>query len=83
MFLSDLHIGSRSFLEGPWESLVEFLHGRGPRPELAKEVEHVVIAGTWSTGSGSTRTRSATSRSTTSSSSTATWRVGSRSSRTA
>ena len=45
MFLSDLHIGSRSFLEGPWESLVEFLHGRGPRPELAKEVEHVVIAG--------------------------------------
>ncbi|HEV2166362.1 MAG TPA: metallophosphoesterase, partial [Thermoplasmata archaeon] len=45
MFLSDLHIGSRSFLEGPWGSLVEFLHGRGPRPELAQEVEHVVVAG--------------------------------------
>ncbi|HEV2520102.1 MAG TPA: DNA-directed DNA polymerase II small subunit [Thermoplasmata archaeon] len=45
MFLSDLHIGSRSFLEGPWEALAEFLAGRGPRPELAREVEHVVIAG--------------------------------------
>jgi DNA polymerase II small subunit len=45
LFLSDLHIGSRSFLEGPWEALVEFLAGRGDKPELAAEVEHVVIAG--------------------------------------
>ena len=45
MFLSDLHVGSRSFLDGPWEALVDFLHGRGPRPELASEVDHIVIAG--------------------------------------
>jgi DNA polymerase II small subunit len=45
LFLSDLHIGSRSFLDGPWGALVEFLAGRGPRPEVAREIEHVVVAG--------------------------------------
>ncbi len=45
MFLSDLHIGSRSFLDGPWGALVEFLAGRGPRPDLAREIDHVVISG--------------------------------------
>lgn len=45
MFLSDLHIGSRSFLIEPWARLVDFLHGRGPHAELAEGLEHVVIAG--------------------------------------
>jgi DNA polymerase II small subunit len=45
LFLSDLHIGSRSFLTGPWSELAEFLHGRGAAPELAAEIEYVVIAG--------------------------------------
>ncbi len=45
IFLSDLHIGSRSFLAEPWAALIEFLRGRGPRPELAQTIDHVVIAG--------------------------------------
>ncbi len=45
LFLSDLHIGSRSFLAQPWAALVEFLEGRGPRPELARSIQTVVVAG--------------------------------------
>lgn len=45
LFLSDLHIGSRSFLSAEWSRLVDFLRERGPRPELARSIDHVVIAG--------------------------------------
>lgn len=45
VFLSDLHLGSKSFLTEEWASFVAFLHGRGPHPELANEVRQVVIAG--------------------------------------
>ncbi len=45
LFLSDLHIGSRSFLGESWAQLASFLHGRGPEPELAQSIEHVVVAG--------------------------------------
>ena len=45
IFLSDLHVGSRSFLAESWALLVEFLRGRGPHPELAASIDHVVIAG--------------------------------------
>ncbi len=45
LFLSDLHIGSRSFLDGPWGSLLDFLNEKSVRPELAREITHVVIAG--------------------------------------
>ncbi len=45
VFLSDLHIGSRSFLGDAWTRLVEFLRGRGPLPELAASIGYVVIAG--------------------------------------
>ncbi len=45
LFLSDLHIGSRSFLDGPWGMLMEFLRGKGPKPEVAREIAHVVVAG--------------------------------------
>jgi len=45
MFLSDLHVGSKSFLSESWAHLAEFLRGRGPFPELAASIDHVVIAG--------------------------------------
>jgi DNA polymerase II small subunit len=45
LFLSDLHIGSKSFLAEPWQRLIDFLRGEGPRPELARAIDHVVIAG--------------------------------------
>lgn len=45
IFLSDLHIGSRSFLTESWAHLVEFLRGRGPHADLAASIDHVVIAG--------------------------------------
>jgi len=45
LFLSDLHIGSRSFLAEDWGHLVEFLHGKGPQGALASAVDYVVVAG--------------------------------------
>jgi DNA polymerase II small subunit len=45
LFLSDLHIGSRSFLDEPWADLIEFVHARGPAAELAREIDYVVVAG--------------------------------------
>jgi DNA polymerase II small subunit len=45
IFLSDLHVGSRSFLSEEWSRLAEFLHGRGPLPEVAASIDHVVVAG--------------------------------------
>ena len=45
IFLSDLHVGSRSFLSEPWAELVAFLREEGPYPELARSIDHVVIAG--------------------------------------
>ena len=45
IFLSDLHVGSRSFLTESWAHLVEFLRGRGPYADLASSIEYVVIAG--------------------------------------
>jgi DNA polymerase II small subunit len=45
IFLSDLPVGSRSFLAEPWSQLVEFLRGRGPHPELAGSIDYVAIAG--------------------------------------
>jgi DNA polymerase II small subunit len=45
LFLSDLHIGSRSFLADDWGQLVDFLGGKGPLGSLASSVEYVVVAG--------------------------------------
>jgi DNA polymerase II small subunit len=45
IFLSDLHVGSRSFLSESWAHLAEFLRGRGPFPDLAASIDYVVIAG--------------------------------------
>jgi DNA polymerase II small subunit len=45
IFISDLHIGSRSFLAEAWGRLADYLKGQGPNPEVAETVRHVVIAG--------------------------------------
>ena len=45
VLLSDLHIGSKTFLARDWAALVEFLGERGPSPELARSVDTVVVAG--------------------------------------
>lgn len=45
ILLSDLHVGSRAFLTDEWGSLVDFLAGRGPSPELAASIDFAVIAG--------------------------------------
>jgi DNA polymerase II small subunit len=45
VLLSDLHVGSKTFLARDWAALAEFLDERGPNPELARSVDTVVIAG--------------------------------------
>ncbi len=45
LFLSDLHLGSRSFLSANGGPLADFLHGRGPAGELAAAIQYVVVAG--------------------------------------
>jgi len=45
ILLSDLHVGSKTFLARDWGALGEFLDGRGPNPELARSVDTVVVAG--------------------------------------
>lgn len=45
LFLSDLHVGSRSFLSDNWGHLVDFLAGRGPHGELSSTIQYVVVAG--------------------------------------
>ena len=45
LFISDLHIGSRSFLAEAWGRLVDYLKGEGPNSATAETVRHVVIAG--------------------------------------
>jgi DNA polymerase II small subunit len=45
IFLSDLHVGSKSFLAESWQRLIDFLHGKGAHAELAGSIDYVVIAG--------------------------------------
>jgi DNA polymerase II small subunit len=45
LLLSDLHIGSKTFLSRDWAALHEFLDERGPTPELARSVDTVVVSG--------------------------------------
>ncbi len=45
IFISDLHVGSRSFLSDAWGRLADYLKGQGPDPEVAETVRHLVIAG--------------------------------------
>ncbi len=45
LLLSDLHVGSKTFLGRDWAALAAFLAERGPNPELARSVDTVVVAG--------------------------------------
>ena len=45
LFLSDLHIGSRSFMDEAWTRLTDFLHERDGNTELARSITQIVIAG--------------------------------------
>lgn len=45
LFLSDLHIGSKGFLDQAWNELMGFVRGEGPHGDRAQGLEHVVIAG--------------------------------------
>lgn len=45
LFLSDLHIGSKVFLQDAWGQMIDFVHGRGEFEEEAKGIDFVVIAG--------------------------------------
>ncbi|MFH1394000.1 MAG: DNA-directed DNA polymerase II small subunit [Candidatus Micrarchaeota archaeon] len=44
-YLSDLHFGSRYFLEKHLDSFSDWLHGRGKATELAGKVKYILIAG--------------------------------------
>ena len=45
LLLSDLHVGSKTFLANDWAALVGFLDEQGPNPELARSIDTVVVAG--------------------------------------
>lgn len=45
LLLSDLHVGSKTFLSRDWAALASFLSEHGPNPELARSVDTVVVAG--------------------------------------
>ncbi len=51
-YLSDLHFGSRYFLDKKMKLFSEWLHGRGEAKELAGKVKYVVIAGDIADGIG-------------------------------
>ena len=44
-YLSDIHFGSRYFLEKQLDSFVDWLHGRGEAKDLAGKVKYLLIAG--------------------------------------
>ncbi|MFA6530242.1 MAG: DNA-directed DNA polymerase II small subunit [Candidatus Micrarchaeia archaeon] len=44
-YLSDIHFGSRYFLEKYFELFTEWLNGKGEQKELAGKVKYVVVAG--------------------------------------
>lgn len=45
-FISDIHIGSKTFLVDPWERFIKWLSGtEGDRRDLARRVKYVVVSG--------------------------------------
>lgn len=44
-YLSDLHFGSRYFLDHYMEAFLEWLHGKGEERELAGKVKYIIVAG--------------------------------------
>jgi DNA polymerase II small subunit len=51
-YLSDLHFGSRYFLDKHLNSFVDWLHGRGEAKELAGKIKYICIAGDIADGIG-------------------------------
>lgn len=48
LFLSDLHVGSKSFLEKDWNNFIEWINGkRGSerQRDVAKKIEYIIITG--------------------------------------
>ncbi len=45
LFLSDLHVGSKSFLEDEWGRLLGFLRGEGADADVADGIDCAVVAG--------------------------------------
>lgn len=45
VYLSDLHFGSRYFLEHPFNTFIDWLHGKSKNKELAGKVKYIIIAG--------------------------------------
>ncbi len=48
LFLSDLHVGSKSFLEKEWNNFIEWINGRRGserQREIAKKIEYIIISG--------------------------------------
>jgi len=45
VYISDIHFGSRYFLEKYFELFTEWLRGRGERPDLAGKVKYIIVAG--------------------------------------
>ncbi len=45
LYLSDLHVGSRFFMEREFRSMLAWLNGRGEGKELAEKIRYIIIAG--------------------------------------
>ena len=52
VYLSDLHLGSRHFLDKYFERFVEWINGRGSNPELAGRIKYIFVAGDMVDGIG-------------------------------
>jgi DNA polymerase II small subunit len=45
-FISDVHVGSKTFLDQHWQAFLDWLNGRGSRDlEMARKVKYLVISG--------------------------------------
>jgi len=47
-FISDLHVGSKSFLERKWEKFIKWLNGKGGserQRKVAEKIEYLIISG--------------------------------------
>ncbi len=45
VFLSDIHVGSKMFLEEKLEKFIKWINGKGKNPEIAEKTKYVFIAG--------------------------------------
>ena len=48
LFLSDIHVGSKNFLEKEWDRLIKWLNGKNGnerQKEVAKKIEYAIISG--------------------------------------